>query len=408
MRASITTALLLLAFGFQGQASDHDGFLYGTVHTSSGSSYTGFLRWGSQESFWDDLFHSAKTELPFLEDAEDVIDGDDERHRQRIRVFGYRIEWDSEGISSSRVFIARFGDIERIEVTGEDEARLVMKSGERYDVRGYSDDVGGEIHVVDEERGEIDVRWRRIDSIEFSAAPSNARPDSYRLRGTVQSAGGEFRGYVQWDGEECRGSDLLDGESEDGDMSIEFEDIRSIERRGRRSSVVELRDGQTLRLRGSNDVNQDNRGIYVEDERYGRVKILWEDFDRVDFDGPGDSGRGYDDYEPLGALKGTLSDDDDEDHQGRIVYDLDESEYWEILNGHDRDIEYNIPFALIESIEPQGERDCLVTLRGGEELMLEDSQDVSAKNDGVLVYTGDRGKPRHFGWNDIRRIRFER
>ena len=46
---------------------DTQGFIYGTVVTESGTEYQGFLRWGTQEAFWDDLFNSSKVELPFYD-----------------------------------------------------------------------------------------------------------------------------------------------------------------------------------------------------------------------------------------------------------------------------------------------------------------------------------------------------
>ena len=42
----------------------HQGFLYGTVETRSGASYTGLLRWGREEAFWDDLFNATKPDEP--------------------------------------------------------------------------------------------------------------------------------------------------------------------------------------------------------------------------------------------------------------------------------------------------------------------------------------------------------
>ena len=42
-----------------------------------------------------------------------------------------------------------------------------------------------------------------------------------------------------------------------------------------------LKDGRRLLLDGSNDVNSSNRGIYVEDERFGRVRVKWDAFDSV-------------------------------------------------------------------------------------------------------------------------------
>ena len=41
------------------------GRIHGTVTTHAGTRATGLIRWGGEEAFWDDLFQSAKRELPF-------------------------------------------------------------------------------------------------------------------------------------------------------------------------------------------------------------------------------------------------------------------------------------------------------------------------------------------------------
>lgn len=410
MRRILSLAILAPIFAttawFAGDANavNNDGYIYGSVTTRSGSSYTGFMRWGTQEAFWDDLFHSAKEELPFLEEFDD--DGRRGNAKKRLRILGYRIDWDGGDSSGGRVFIARFGDIDSIEVTGDNDATIIMRNGEEYEVSGYADDVGGEIHVNDESAGEIDLKWNRIDTIEFEAAPRSADPGSFRLRGRIATDMGDFEGYIQWDSEECLSSDLLDGESEDGDMSIEFGEIRSIERRGRRSSIIMLKDGREIRLRGSNDVNQENRGIYVEDEGFGRAKVNWDEFDRVEFDDAGDSGRGYDDYESLGPLQGTVTDEDGERYTGRIVIDLDEAEAWEILNGSDGDIEFNIPLANVASIRPDRRDSSTVRLKNGTELVLEDGQDVSSRNSGVLIFADD-DDPVYLRWDEVEEIELD-
>ena len=66
---TILLALVALALAFPAWATSRaDGFLYGTVETNSGNNYTGLIRWGTEEAFWDDLFNSAKDDLPYLED----------------------------------------------------------------------------------------------------------------------------------------------------------------------------------------------------------------------------------------------------------------------------------------------------------------------------------------------------
>ncbi len=50
-------------------------------------------------------------------------------------------------------------------------------------------------------------------------------------------------------------------------------------------------------LSSTNDVDDDNRGIYVEDPRFGRVLVRWDTFERVDFSAPGSSGPSYEQYD---------------------------------------------------------------------------------------------------------------
>jgi hypothetical protein len=411
MRNLRFTGLIALALLWAASArADNRGYIYGTVTTESGTEYRGFLRWGTQEAFWDDIFHSMKTDLPWADVARNFLeDHDREEVRSRkgeVKVFKWRIEWEDDGYSS-RVFSARFGDIASIRVTGDDSAELTMRSGEVYDVAGYSDDVGGRVHVLDESLGEIDLIWDRIETIEFSPAPAGLAPPAARLYGLVETEIGEFEGYIMWDKEECLATDLLDGESEDGDLSIEMGRIRTIEPRGRSSSIVTLDDGRKLRLRGSNDVDDDNRGIMVEDERIGKVTVAWDSFDRLEFRKAPGSGRGYDAYDSPSFLRGTVVDVDGNEYSGRLVYDIDESESWEALNGRDRDVEFAIPFQNVLSIAPYGRDSAVVILRSGVEIELEDSQDVSESHDGILVLDDEEQATAWIAWSDLEIVRFD-
>ncbi len=407
----VLPALALMMIGAAtATAADNQGFIYGRVTTDSGRDYTGFMRWGSEEAFWDDLFHSSKEDLPYWDEADlDDRDWRDRRERRsRIEIFGKVIILGDGTIDGdpSRVFIARFGDIERIEVTGNEDADVFMKSGSRFAVSGYSNDVGGTVRVKDEALGEIDLDWDRIETIEFMPAPRSAEPEVYRLHGVVETDAGTFEGFIQWDKEECLSSDELDGDTVDGKVSISMGQIRSIERRGRSSSVVELKDGRSLRLRDSNDVDDDNRGIMVEDPRYGRLTIPWSEFEMITFSEPGPSGRGYDAFERGKPLTGKVTDVRGTEYSGRIVIDLDESEDWEILNGSYRGIECDIPLRNVATIRPRSHDRSEVVFRNGEELRLEDGQDVSDRNAGVLVYDDD-DDPIYLEWEEVEEIHFE-
>src|SRR4029079_7991980 len=92
-----------------------------------------------------------------------------------------------------------------------------------------------------------------------------------------------FPGFVQWDREKCVGSDGLDGHTAGGERRLRFDTIRSIARRSRDSSRVTLKDGREIVLSGTREVGHGNRGIYVDDRRYGRVLVSWDAFERIDF-----------------------------------------------------------------------------------------------------------------------------
>ena len=384
--------------------TDTRGFIYGRVVTESGSEYEGFLRWGTQEAFWDDLFNSEKVDLPYIDYLDDdEYDRLNRRNRRRISIFGLHINVEGDFLSD-RQFVARFGDIERIEPLGSGEAIVYMKNGSEYDVSGGADDVTNRVHVIDASLGEIDIRWNRIELIEFFEAPRGATPPAWRLYGTVETYEQDYVGFIQWDKEECLSTDELDGDTDDGDVSIQVGSIASIERRSSRRSLVTLRDGREFRLHGSNDVNDDNRGIMIEDERFGRVTIDWDSFDRVTFSEPGASGRGYSSFAPLGELTGTVFDEDGEQHTGQIVFDLDESEGWEMLNGNINGIEFDIPFNMVVSVEPLRGGRARVELVSGEVLTLEDTADVGDENAGILVLHDRRST--YIYWDDVERIEF--
>ena len=401
MKRFVMLGLLAAALPAAAQdAPDPRGYLYGTVETDSNKTYRGLLRWGNEEAFWDDLFNSAKRELPALKKY-----GDKETERERIEVFGVTIGYRYSENNTERVFIARFGDIAEIEPRGGDDVRVTMKDGSKLDLEGASNDVGAAVTVLDEALGDVKLDWEDIEHIRFEATPKGIKPPAPRLFGKVETDAGSFEGFIQWDSQECLGNDKLDGETDDGDVSIEMGKIRSIAKHGSDRSKVELEDGRSFVLGGTNDVDSSLRGIFVDDPRYGRVKIEWRQFDRLELRKTSKSGRGYDEYKPARKLQGRVTDRDGKTYSGKLVFDLDEEAEWEMLNGNRENVEYYIPFAMVRSIEPRDD-DSLVGLRGGEELVLEDAQDVSDHNAGVLVQE-DGGRATYVRWRDVERVSFE-
>lgn len=403
-------------------AETYQGFLYGRITTVDGATYEGRLRWGKeggQEAFWGDTFNGSKHENPW---AAHVPPERLPKERRPIEILGIKIADREHPMDLKRLFMARFGDIARIEARGADKVRVTLKSGTVFDLdRFEASDFDDGVRVWDGRRGVVALDSLRIRTIELLPTPSlGAAPG--RLHGTVHTRQGDFTGFVQWDREECVGPDELDGRTADGKVGLRFDTLRSIARRSRDSSLVTLLDGREIVLSDTNDVGHGNRGIYVDDRRYGRVLISWDAFERVDFSvgtspdsigGTGGTGPAYGDFPTGHPLTGSVTTRDGRRLAGRLVYDLDESETTETLDAPSQGVDYTIPFGLVASIvspgrEERGAQRARVTLHSGEELQLERTGDLGERNGGMLIFVDGRRRPEYVPWTDVEQVDFDR
>ncbi len=393
----------------------YQGFLYGRISTVDGATYEGRLRWGGdEEAFWGDTFNGVKSENPWVAD---VPPERLPRESRPVTIFGVTIAHNEHPIDTTRPFMARFGDIARIAARGSD-VRVTLKSGTVFDLdRFAASDFDDGVRVWDGSRGVVDLDSLRIRTIELlPTAPLGAVPG--RLHGTVRTRQGDFTGFLQWNRQEGVGSDELDGESAEGEIGLRFDTLRSIARRSRDSSLVTLLDGREIVLSGTGEVGHGNRGVYVDDRRYGRVLVSWETFERLDFTAgppgtPGtaaDTGPAYGSFPPGRPLTGSVTTRAGRHLAGRLVYDLDESETTETLDAQSQGVDYSILFGRIAAIVPlepdaDGAR---VTLLDGEELELAGSADVDRRHGGVLVFAREGERPEYVRWQEVRRIDFDR
>jgi hypothetical protein len=406
---AITSSTTTAAAETHPAAETHQGFLYGRITSADGATYEGRLRWGrNEEAFWGDYFNGAKHENTWLAQ---VPPGALPKERHPIEIFGITIADRERPIDTFRSFMARFGEIVRIEARGR-MVRVTLKSGTVFDLdRLEASDFDDDVRVWDGTRGVVDLDSLWIRSIEFLPTPSlGAAP--YRLHGNVRTRQGDYTGFVAWDREECVGPDELDGHTADGKLSLRFDTIRSIARRSRDSSLVTLLDGREIVLSDTPEVGHGNRGIYVDDRRYGRVLISWDAFERIDFI-PGGSGPAYGDFPPGSPLTGSVTTRSGRRLNGRLVYDLDESETTETLDAPSEGVDYTIPFGLIASIvhpgrEERGAQRARVTLHDGEELQLERTGDLGERNAGMLIFVDGRQRPEYVPWTDVEQVDFDR
>jgi hypothetical protein len=382
----------------------HQSFLYGRISTLDGVTYEGRLRWGGgEEAFWGNYFNGARKENPW---AAYVPPEQLPKEGRPIEILGVEIFYREHPIDLRRLLMARFGDIARIEARGRD-VRVTLKSGTVLDLDRFSaSDFDDGVRVWDDTRGVVDLDSLRIRAIELLSAPRlGAAPD--RLHGTVRSRQGDFTGFVQWDREQSVGSDELVGHSAGGEVRLRFNTIRSIAPRPPDSSLVTLLDGREILLSGTRAVGQGNRGIYVDDPRYGRVLVSWAAFEGIEFS-PGGSGPAYGDFPPGRPLTGAVTTRAGRRLTGRLVYDLDESEITETLDAPSQGVDYTIPFGLIASIELPSAQHARVTLHSGEELQLERAGDLGERNAGILIFVDGRPRPEYVPWADVVQVDLDR
>jgi hypothetical protein len=67
------------------------------------------------------------------------------------------------------------------------------------------------------------------------------------------------------------------------DVDVEFSQIAQIEKKSSNSVRVTLKNGNSFKLSGSNDVNDENKGIYVTTDDGDEIELDWWDFDKVIF-----------------------------------------------------------------------------------------------------------------------------
>lgn len=405
--AFLISMLLVVAGSAFASEANHAGFLYGTLVDQSGATHTGFLRWESEEAYWDDTFDSRQVESLWREhiDFEAL-------HKEKQKAYfeshglldrlAYALHNKNPDDDLSRLFLVRFGDLARIAIDADDNITITLNNGAQYEVAGYANDVRSDILVYTGAARPTEFAWDELAEIRFSEAPVEATPYARRLSGTVKTTRGDFTGFIMWDMSECTTIDVLNSDQEDVAMG----DIKSISRTDDGHAEVTFTDGRVAVLSGSNDVDHSNRGIGIETSQFGRIYVPWRRVLSVDFANDLGSGLGRSDFGLNGTLQGRVTDLAGKIYSGRLIYDLDEAYVHDIFSGEIRGYIYEIPFALISSIEPMADETSRLTLRDGLVLELNNDQDTGQDNGGVLVFAAEEKTAQRIPWAQIVKIEF--
>jgi hypothetical protein len=392
--------LFLEPFGVKAQQLE--GALYGKIITQT-NQYEGPIRWGKEEALWLDFFNASKKEAEKYKNYQSQSSDDG--------VSWFDLNWNLESIWEDKnqvhQFNCQFGDIKTLKVTGRKNARLQFKNGWELDVMGWEyNDLGERIQILDKELGQIALDWLKIDRIEFENGPKKGTGFGEPIFGTVETNRREkFTGYIQWDKDERLASDKLDGNTRDGNVSVSFGDIQSIEKVSNTSCHVILGSGREITLSGSNDVNFENRGLAVLIPGQGSVEFPWSQFKKFTQSTPPDP-VSWNDFNTPKPLTGKVFTLDEKEIEGTLVYDFDETLSLETLEGLDNGVKYTIPFRFIQSIRPRNQDYSVVELKSGASLLLGGTHDVAWNNGGVLVFQKGKKDPVHIPRKKIDQIVF--
>jgi len=442
-RARLLVVGLLITgyFLMPGPVSSQDsGRIWGRVTTTSGDVLEGFIRWDRNEASWADVLDGTKESVPFeFRDWWDLTHPNDRGRDRVIELKGYRISWDDKEpeFPSSVESGIRFGHIRRLTPLDDQLAELELRSGEVVELSGGSTDLGNDLReiLVTDARGRThELEWEELEVAEFMVAPGTARAPAQRLHGTVEmQEGPAFTGYIAWDVNQVLTTDTLNGEDSDGESQmIPFGRIAVIRPSGDGARVTST-DGSQIELTGNEDVTDRNDGIQVSDPALGFVDVDWEDIDRVRFHTPG-SPLSLEGFDGGRRLRGTVVTADSTELSGWIRWDGDEEYSWELLDGYEGGVSFDIEFASIARIEkhfgesvtinvgPTGvgvthpvKEGARVRLRDGREFELYDSNDVDESNHGVFVLEDGGGRSPDdedaewimVRWEDFRELRLD-
>ncbi len=244
--------------------------VHGSVEDRFGRTFTGFISWSGAPVLQSDRF-------PGRDD-----DGD-------LRRFPF---------GEIGAVESRFGGAWVTLASGEgfDLYRPLNSRYRQSDVRWYR----RTIRVADPGLGIVEVEWDDLRALRLHPPSGGVDYDAFGgtgpLYGVVASrSGDEFEGWIRWDADEEWTWDYLDGVSDNVELEVEFGMIRQIAQSEDGLVGVTLQDGRSYELSGSNDVDGENRGVFVfpgagpgEREGVGQVGtdwhyVAWEDFREARF-----------------------------------------------------------------------------------------------------------------------------
>lgn len=384
-------ALLLLSSPAFAENSKYK--IFGQITTVDNQVLTGYITWSRKQMYWTDMFKADKPNNPYT-------------HYFKNSGLLFSNNGNQSTYPPVHVFLCRFGNIRSIQQTTYNKIELQIRDGHSIELKkGNSNDIGGPVTIYSPQNGNTVIRWEKISKIEFMEPTLPDDGSNLPITGVIKTAQGIYKGFITWDRDEKTQEALLDGRTSGGEKSIAFKNIRQIVKNGN-ACRVRLHSGNEFEMWGSNDVNNQNRGIIVSMPSIGNVIIPWRHFEALETVSLNEIHTlSYNDFRDPARLSGEVLTKSGKTVKGILVFDLDEAMNFEILDGSNDNITYEIPFRFIKSIEPKNYKYSFLTLTNGSTLSLGESQDVDARNNGILIFSAEE-TPTYIPWKEIEKVSF--
>lgn len=189
---------------------------------------------------------------------------------------------------SSKISIS-FGDILQIQ-RANSTLTLKLGNGNETKLRSASDfsSAEGPLTVNMPNIGSVSIPWIKFEQLELIPleAVDLLTYDDFkapnRLTGEVLLRNGQtLKGKIAYDLDESMDFEILDGKNDEILYRIPFKYVRSIEPKNYKYSFITLRNGSTLSLGDSADVNETNSGLLIYLEGEIPVYVPWKEVERI-------------------------------------------------------------------------------------------------------------------------------
>jgi sporulation protein YlmC with PRC-barrel domain len=407
----IVLAVLLTA-SCCGVAANPEPIIFGTVIGTNGQTYTGSIRWGDQETFLSDIFNGRKIATVGIEQLSDDEKSDLTDHQPGPKATMGDLQITLKPIFGKKIelpyFNVPFGSVRLLEIDNKKNLfTATLHDGSSIVSDGSSsNDLSSDVFVKNLQGETKEFELNELALITFAKAPAAALPFGDGIYGTVTSTIGTFEGRVMWDKDERLTYEELDGEDESQDYEIPFSDIKSIEKNGTFSIVI-LRNETTLNLAGTNDVNNGNRGIWVDHPDLGRVEIEWSQFKKLVIEDVSVNWLDFDDYASITKLlKGQVELKDGSTLEAdSITYDMNQQSSSELIDVDVNEANREIPFRIIQQINVKNEQAVELLLQDQTTILAYGNRSVTKENNGILIRS--QGAYRWIPWEQVQAVTFK-